>query len=302
MRNKDSGRSRVPRVSIGMPVFNDAAYLPQALESLLSQSFTDFELIISDDASSDGSELICRDFERRDPRLRYIRHQVNRGISANMEFVLREARGEYFLWAADDDLWDRRFLEALVRALDSHEAAACAFCGYSFIVEPGEPMPIRRIRVIDYSSRFRVVRLLKLCLYYDDGFGYGMFRRKSIERVSYPRWWWVNSRSALNIIFPVLFYFLSAGDFVLGSSTPLWFNRLKRTSAHFTPYRNNKVLYYLAFVLRKINVFFESAMDIYRGSGSVLLTLAVVPGLLGRLAFDCFQTLAGGLPFSRSRR
>jgi glycosyltransferase involved in cell wall biosynthesis len=92
-----------PTVSVGMPVYNGARYIREALDSLLAQSFRDFELIISDNASTDGTEVICQDYAARDSRIRYIRQQENCGAAANFEIVLREARREFFMWAAADD-------------------------------------------------------------------------------------------------------------------------------------------------------------------------------------------------------
>jgi len=104
----DDGR---PLVSIGMPVFNGEQFIPAALDSILGQSFTDFELIVSDNASTDGTECICREYAERDKRIRYLRQPTNIGATANFKFVLDEARGEYFMWAACDDTRSPDFIE-----------------------------------------------------------------------------------------------------------------------------------------------------------------------------------------------
>jgi glycosyltransferase involved in cell wall biosynthesis len=95
---------KVPKVSIGMPVYNGEPFIREALDSLLAQTFTDFELIISDNASTDGTEAICREYAAKDDRIRYVRQPENRGALANFQFVLDEAVGEYFMWAAADDI------------------------------------------------------------------------------------------------------------------------------------------------------------------------------------------------------
>lgn len=94
----------VPAVSIGLPVYNGASYIREALDSLLAQTFADFELIISDNASTDATETICRDYAARDRRMRYYRQTDNRGALANFLFVLDQAVAPYFMWAAHDDL------------------------------------------------------------------------------------------------------------------------------------------------------------------------------------------------------
>lgn len=104
-----------PRVSIGMPVYNGEKYIRETLDSLLVQTFTDFELIISDNGSTDGTEAICRVYAERDSRIRYVRQRENRGMMFNYLFVLDEARGEFFMWASHDDIWSTNWLETMVQ-------------------------------------------------------------------------------------------------------------------------------------------------------------------------------------------
>ncbi|MCA9267295.1 MAG: glycosyltransferase family 2 protein [Planctomycetales bacterium] len=93
-----------PKISIGMPVYNGQPYLVDAVESLLAQTFDDFELIIADNASTDETEAICHDFAARDQRVRYIRRPSNIGAAANFSDVMRQSRGEDFRWAGADDI------------------------------------------------------------------------------------------------------------------------------------------------------------------------------------------------------
>jgi glycosyltransferase involved in cell wall biosynthesis len=109
---------RTPCVSIGVPVYNGAQYLAKALDSLLEQTFADFEIVICDNASTDGTEAICREYVRRDPRVRYHRNAVNLGIAGNYARALELASGKYFKFAAHDDLCAPQFLERCVDILD----------------------------------------------------------------------------------------------------------------------------------------------------------------------------------------
>lgn len=102
-----------PVISIGMPVFNGAAHLAQALESLLAQSFTDFEIILSDNCSTDATPQIVAQFAARDPRIRARRQSENIGGLANFRLVLEAASGAYYMWAAYDDWHDPHYLAAL---------------------------------------------------------------------------------------------------------------------------------------------------------------------------------------------
>jgi len=107
----------VPKVTIGMPVYNGEADIRAALNSLLEQTFTDFELIISDNASSDATEAICREYVERDARIQYVRQLTNRGPTENFQFLLNEAKGEYFMWAAVDDVRSPDYLEKNIEYL-----------------------------------------------------------------------------------------------------------------------------------------------------------------------------------------
>lgn len=104
----------ITTVSIGMPVYNGAQFIREALDSLLAQTFTDFELIISDNASTDETEAVCREYAGKDSRIRYIRQMENLGMSANFKYVAQEAVGQYFMWAAADDKWSPKWIETLL--------------------------------------------------------------------------------------------------------------------------------------------------------------------------------------------
>jgi glycosyltransferase involved in cell wall biosynthesis len=130
-----------PRLSIGLPVYNAEAFLPQALDCLLTQTFGDFEIIICDNASTDRTELICRDYAGRDPRVRFFRNPVNLGAIANFNRTFELASAPLFKWAAHDDLHRGDYLESCVRLLDDDPAAVLAHSGTAFIGENGQEFP-----------------------------------------------------------------------------------------------------------------------------------------------------------------
>jgi glycosyltransferase involved in cell wall biosynthesis len=113
--------SQIPTVSIGMPVYNGESYIREALDSLLAQTFSDFELLISDNASTDGTQAICETYARKDRRIRYVRQNNNLGAGRNFEYVLDHAHGKYFMWAAHDDMWASNWLEILVPELGEYD-------------------------------------------------------------------------------------------------------------------------------------------------------------------------------------
>ncbi len=93
-----------------MPVYNNERHLRQALDSLVNQTFTDWKIFISDDSSQDTTGKICQEYASRDPRIEYFRQPQNLGLFENFKFTLDKAEGEFFMWAAGDDLWEKDYL------------------------------------------------------------------------------------------------------------------------------------------------------------------------------------------------
>jgi glycosyltransferase involved in cell wall biosynthesis len=116
-----------PAVSIGLLVYNGAAHVGRALDTLLAQEFRDFELIISDDASTDQTPAICEGYAARDPRIRLFRSSVNHGAAWNFNRVGELARADLFAWAAQDDEWHPQFLARCVAALRGQPDVVCAY-------------------------------------------------------------------------------------------------------------------------------------------------------------------------------
>jgi hypothetical protein len=122
-----------PLVSVGLPVFNGADRVGGAIESLLDQSFADFELVISDNHSEDETWEVCRQYADGDPRIRCVRQTTNIGANGNFNALFRMAKGRYFKWAGHDDRWDPKFLETCVRRLEENPQAVLAYCGEQYV-------------------------------------------------------------------------------------------------------------------------------------------------------------------------
>ena len=116
-----------PLVSIGMPVYNGERFLENALNSILAQTFKDFELIISDNGSTDLTEEICRIYAQADPRIRYFRQEQNLGAGWNFDRVAELARGKYFKWACHDDLCALEFTQQCVDILEQNSSNVLAY-------------------------------------------------------------------------------------------------------------------------------------------------------------------------------
>jgi len=111
----------MPKVSIGLPVFNGEKSLHEVLDALLKQSMPYFELIISDNNSTDATESICRDYAKRDPRVKYFRQRSDIGMYANFRFVFDQANAPYFMWSACDDTRSYDFLEKNLVFLEKNQ-------------------------------------------------------------------------------------------------------------------------------------------------------------------------------------
>lgn len=126
-----------PLVSIGLPVYNGEDYLAEALSSILNQTYTHFELIISDNGSTDSTRAICQAYAARDSRIRYFRSEQNRGATWNYNRVFELARGEYFKWHAHDDVCAPELLEKSVAVLERDPAAVLSYAKTQVIDENG---------------------------------------------------------------------------------------------------------------------------------------------------------------------
>lgn len=129
-----------PRVSIGLPVYNGEKYLRKALESILAQTFKNFELIISDNASTDRTKGICQEYADKDQRIRYYRQNQNFGAARNFNLVFELSTGEYFKWAAHDDVCAPKYLQRCVNVLDREPSVVLCYPRISYIDEDGRPL------------------------------------------------------------------------------------------------------------------------------------------------------------------
>lgn len=175
-----------PLVSIGMPVYNGAEYLRGAIQSLLAQDYTRFELIISDNNSSDATEDICREFAAADSRIRYVRQPENRGSPWNFAYVLKEAKGDYFMWAAHDDRWDAAYIRKCVEALAAHPEAVLCCTEVHFIDGAGDTSPVYRewtnIETLGMTPVERVHRMIAVMGWYAI---YGLVRPQAIRKMKH---------------------------------------------------------------------------------------------------------------------
>lgn len=109
-----------------MPTYNGERFLKEAIDSLRAQIFTDWKLFISDDASTDATRKICEEYTKKDPRITYLRQEKNIGMFPNFKFVLDKANGDYFMWASQDDIWEKDFIKVCVENIENSKVDVAA--------------------------------------------------------------------------------------------------------------------------------------------------------------------------------
>lgn len=171
-------------ISIGYAAHNGEQFIEKSLESLLSQSYKNFELIISNDASSDTTEKICIKFADKDNRIKYFKQAKNLGLVENFAFVLSQAGGEYFMWAAQDDWWNKDFITKLVRSLESSPKYVVAMSHFK-TVYPDREGTIETAFGKHKFTNLSNYELFKIMLSAKDNpiFEYGLWRTDFLRRL-----------------------------------------------------------------------------------------------------------------------
>jgi glycosyltransferase involved in cell wall biosynthesis len=175
--------TNMPRISVGVPVRNGEAFLRMALDGILAQTYEDFEVIISDNASRDSTAEICQEYSGRDRRVRYFRQFTVLPPAANHNFVLRHARGEFFKWNCHDDTCSPEFLRLCLAALEPDRGAVLAYPQARIIDASGAVIETYSypLRTADPRARVRFGSVLRADHRRYAGFEiYGLIRRDAL--------------------------------------------------------------------------------------------------------------------------
>ena len=172
-----------PKVSIGLPVYNGEPFLCKTLDAILAQTYGNFELIICDNASTDATEEICRRYVARDKRISYYRQSHNVGATSNFNKVFQLSSGEYFKWAAHDDLITLDYLDRCIEILDGDRSVVLCHSQVQIINERGEFLSDYNIKLHtdSYSPVKRFHDLLSHHLCYPI---FGLIRASTLENTS----------------------------------------------------------------------------------------------------------------------
>lgn len=208
--------STKPQVTVGVPVRNGGATLRRALESIISQSYDDLAIIISDNCSTDETAAVAAEFAARDDRIRYIRQHQPLTVMQNFRFVVDQAKTEYFMWAADDDFRSANYVEVLLEALIANPRAVLSYGDIVHFSDGDVDLDAIPPIVLDASWENRsyygmINNLISNKCYVM----YGLFRTRYLQEYS-----WIETDCGPDI--PMLLFLKMRGDFVYAPDTTFY--------------------------------------------------------------------------------
>jgi glycosyltransferase involved in cell wall biosynthesis len=176
-------QKHIPRISLGMPVFNGASYLAKAIDSILTQTVTDFELIICDNASTDETEALCREYASRDKRICYHRNTTNLGAHPNYNKTFELSCGEFFKWTPHDDVLHPQYLQKCLAAMEADPDCVVSQSYLHYINSNGDTIGYYDSALIGTDSHSPARRLAGLLLRPHPSYEVmGLYRRSALER------------------------------------------------------------------------------------------------------------------------
>ena len=208
------------KVTIGLMVYNEAAYISETIRSIQQQAFQDFEIIVGDNASTDGSSEIIAELAEQDKRIVHIKRPHTIGALQNWNDIVMQAKGEYFVLAGGHDLWTANYLQSLVYELENNENAVLSFCKTQWLDEQGNELPIAT-SILDTSGMSSLGKYVSL-MFANQQYMYGL------KRVSAMR----QTRLQLDILGSGEVYLqelAQLGDFVLVENER-WLRRKNRST------------------------------------------------------------------------
>lgn len=234
-----------PKVSLGLPVFNGEKFIAKCLDSLLSQSFKDFELIICDNASTDATGEICHNYAKKDSRIIYYRNDKNIGAAANFNLAFKLSRGEYFKWVAHDDICKSEFLEKCVDILENKSNVVLVYSKTKLIDQYDQDIGIYELKK-KTDSEDPVVRFSELLIGHMCFEIFGLIRRNMLETTPLIGDY-ANGDGVLLARLALIGRFEEIPDYLFlsrrhaGQSISM-VNDFKAYSAWFNPKLNNKII------------------------------------------------------------
>jgi glycosyltransferase involved in cell wall biosynthesis len=245
-------KTEKPIVSVGMPVYNGEKYIVKLLDSLLSQTFKNIEIIISDNASTDDTGRIIKEYSKKDRRVTCFSQKENIGIVANYNFVLKKARGEYFLWSACDDYWDETAIEKFVSVLENNPDVSLV-SSYKKLINLINKREINLLKPVPSISDNSFKNIITRFRSSYPALFYGLFRRKDLNIL-------VEKFDFFDMYFG--FYMALKGKIFIIKDV-LFFAGMKEGSIRtIKVYYSGNRIYYFPFLRKTITLFYNSELKL----------------------------------------
>jgi glycosyltransferase involved in cell wall biosynthesis len=145
------------KITVGLPVYNGERFLRPKLDSIIKQTYKEFELVISDNASNDATEKICREYMDKDNRIKYFRQEKNMGVTRNFEFVLEKASGDYFMWTGVDDMLLPEFIEKNIQSLNNDNECVASISKINYY-QPDDENIQNNKKDLEYTTLIKKIR------------------------------------------------------------------------------------------------------------------------------------------------
>lgn len=185
-------------LTIGLVTYNGEKTLQNSLESLSNQSYKDFKIIISDNNSNDNTKKICKKYEKKFKNFNYIKRNKNFGPINNFWSVLERAKTEFFMWASDDDMWDKDFIKILLKELINDKNLDLVYC-WTNVFDPSTRKIHKLFRPKDYYNKSKEFRYLQEIIKPCVNKYYGIYRTKKLKQFNYKKYYLYDYQDTLLI-------------------------------------------------------------------------------------------------------
>jgi glycosyltransferase involved in cell wall biosynthesis len=249
-------------LTICMPVYNAGDALYKSLNSLLSQTYNEFQLFISDNCSTDNTITILEEFASKDDRIILFKQKQNIGQIDNFRFLISQVESEYIMFASHDDWWNPEYIYTNIQPMIENCNIVASFSKYLFVDE-NENIVSRR--GWDISSNSRSIRLFKFFYYWDDTWIYAIHKTELIKKYGFPNWTGENHNVPYDVSYPTLLKIIISGNVAFSKRVLIKkYIRLYSKHPHRLPYYNDQVKnIFKAFYweVRRIMDVYNSSVD-----------------------------------------
>ncbi|CAB1056251.1 hypothetical protein D1BOALGB6SA_987 [Olavius sp. associated proteobacterium Delta 1] len=234
-RSNDCVKLPKPQVYLGMPLYNQTQFLPQALSSILAQTYRDFRLLVVDDSTEPGPQAIIKQFASQDNRIIYMKNRSRKGMVGNWRSCFQQAgKPDYYAWVSDHDVWHPQWLESMILALNANPEAVLVYPRWVSIDLEGRRHPKKKPFVFSTGGLSEAQRIRAVCRDAPK-FGYmvyGLFRAPALRRSGVFR----------RVLFPdaILMHELCLQGHFIQVDAELWY---RRKNAAFSIARQKRSLF-----------------------------------------------------------